>query len=477
MNQLFVFAVTILIFLVLYFVYRKAPQKIDILLKTIALTFFIWAFMRLFLNDGFIWVINYGYYSGTLYNKTDVFQSLLRWGQYISYIVLTMAVFFDNRFFRNVAVYFCLPIAILCTLQYSSFINYFLDPTGRGYKISFCVTHAFFSIELIMMLLIPLILRFILKHKFDYKNKREWKTFAIWLPIVVLQLVPVYLPQSLMGYTEYRIGSFNIVSIIWILYTLALGFAIYLIFRFRPYKIRYMVCVYLSLFLFMHYNSIYLMGFPLSRIPIQLCNLGAYLYLIAIVFKSKHLFNFSFIANVVGTIIAMSLPDMDHNLTSFWSVHFMIEHSYVLIIPCVMAALKIFPRIKLNALKHVAVGFIIYFLVCSISGTILNGYSDSTGSTVNFFYIFDLDMILSIFPFLSWTSAIHLTWGRFELYPVFQLAIFLGFLMFCVLFYFVILQFYKLADDRDELRAVALNLRQIKVQTKKTKNSHKEITT
>ena len=162
------------------------------------------------------------------------------------------------------------------------------------------------------------------------------------------------------------------------------------IFKNKDYQTRYELCVFLCIQLFMHYNSTYIMGFTFKKLPFQLCNLAAYFFLIAIVFKRKRLFNFAYIANLVGAAIAVAAPDVEDGIFSFWYVHFVMEHMQVFAIPVIIGLLNL-PRFKKKDLKDVFWLFYLLFFRL-ISGTLLNGLALKTGDTgfkVNYFYLFD----------------------------------------------------------------------------------------
>ena len=110
-------------------------------------------------------------------------------------------------------------------------------------------------------------------------------------------------------------------------------------------------------------------------------------------------------------------------------------------------------------MKHLAIGFSIYFIFCWISGTILNGFAEQGGyGKVNFFYIFDLDKAFGYFPFLAFTENVHLQIGRFEMWPIFQIIIYAGFLCLCIGFYFFMMKFYDFLDDHFELRKAKIDI-------------------
>ena len=96
-----------------YFVFsRRQGKGFDTFLKVFTALFCSIGFFRLMLSDSFVFVINGGYYDNVFYDSSDVPQALLRWGYYLNYSVLPMAVFFNSRLFRNVASYVCLPFVL-----------------------------------------------------------------------------------------------------------------------------------------------------------------------------------------------------------------------------------------------------------------------------------------------------------------------------------------------------------------------------
>ena len=465
METMIVLGVSVAILIVAYFVFRGDRKKyFKATLKVIALIYLAIAFVRYMLSDSFIWVINKGVYGGKYYEYVDVLQSVVRWGHYVSYVVYIMAAFFDSRLFKNIAVYFCLPFAVISCFCFNRFMGYFmgdiLQEVGRGIQTSYTFRAVYFGIELILAIVIPLMIAIIDKHKFNIKDKVEWRNFLVALPFIILSSMPVYIPQSILGYTKFTANAMTIGNFIWIGVTFVEIAILYWVFRFKDYKTRYMLCMYLALALFMHYNSLYLMGFSVARLPIQLCNLGAYFFVLTLILKSRSFFNFTFLANIVGTMIAMIMPDTSGGFAGFWNIHFLIEHTQVLVVPMLCMLLRIFPRLEKSALKHLVIGFSIYFVFCWVSGTMLNGFADIGGyGRVNFFYIFDLEKAFGYFPFLSFTKEVGLViLGRFKIWPLFQFIIYLGFLGLCVGFYFVMIKFYETLDDHFELRKARIDM-------------------
>ena len=459
MYQAIIFSTAaILAALILFVSRRKTTKYFSNFMKAIALLFCAIGFFRFMLSDSFAFVIKGGYYGEVFYNSTDPLQTVLRWGYYLNYAILPMAIFFESRLFRNIASYFCLPFSILSAIFFGDFMSYFLSESGSGLHLFPAFRYAYFIAELILAILIPILIQIGYPHVFNVKDKHEWKNFLISLPLIVILMIPVYAPQSLFGYSGMIASSGSDYHTGWIIILLLATFGLYYTFRFKPQKERYMLCVFLSIVLFFHYDSLYLMGFSIPRLPIQLCNLAAYFYIIAIPFKMKRFFQFCFIANITGTILAILLPDFLPGAFGFWNMHYVLEHSLVLMIPALAMGLRIFPRIERPSLKYTLIGFSAYFIFCLTSGTILNGYADKTGFEVNYFFLFDVNKAFSYFPFFTFTEKVHLVFGRFEIYPIFVILIYVLFLLLCVVFYHTVKFLYKIEDDHLALRKSAIEL-------------------
>jgi len=250
-------------------------------------------------------------------------------------------------------------------------------------------------------------------------------------------------------------------NLLWVVVIFSLLAIIYIMFRFKDYNTRYLVIVFLSLFLFLHYNSIYLMDLKLSRLPFQLCNLGSYLILIAVLWKKQSFFDFILIANVTGAMIAFLVPDTSEGMLSFWNIHFYIEHTWVFVIPLLTVALRIIPRPGKNSIKHFFIGFSIYFIFCAVIGVIFNGYlyvpSSDFYNRVNYFYIFDTT-VLEILTFLRFTRLLPVFINGYAFYPLYMILIYVLFVSICLLVNFVYIRLCKVADDFFRIRQIRIDL-------------------
>ena len=459
MYSAIVFSASIFItalFLLLF--WKKSDKAFGVFLKALTLLFCAVGFFRFMLSDSFIYVINGAWVGNDWIEKTDNLQLVLRWGYYLGYAVLPMAVFFKSRLFRNLASYVCLPFAVLSAIFFKDYMVYFLDPKGHGLHFETWFRYAYFVFELTLAISIPLLLQIREKHYFNVKDKGEWIRFFISLPCIAFIMMPVYAPQAILGYAKEIPEAFDPYHIVWLVCLFAFIMILYYAFRFRCYQDRYMLCVFLTVVLFFHYDSLYLQGFTIKRLPVQLCNIASYFYLIAIPLRLKKMFHFCFLTNIVGALIAILLPDFATGSFGFWNAHYIFEHTLVLAIPALGMGLRIFPRLEKKSFLYMFVGFTLYFIFVFTIGTILNGHAETNAERVNFFYLFDLKMAFDYFPFLTFAGEYRLAFGRYEVYPVVISIVYVGFQILCVLFYALVKLLYKMEDDHLQLRLSSITL-------------------
>lgn len=442
----------------LLLLYRRSDTVFYRLMKILTVALCCIGFFRFMLSDGFIFVINGGLMDGVYYKTTDVLSTVLRWGYFAHYSVLPMAVFTKSRLFRNLACYYCLPFSILCAVFFERFMPYFLQDTGRGIYLPPTFRYVYFVLELTLAVSIVLVLMIRERHVLRVRDAGEWLHLGLSLPFVAFLTMPAYVPQSILGYSSLRAEAFSAYHFVWMGLLAVATFALYYVFRFRSREDRYNLCLFLTLALFFHYNSLYLMGFSLPRLPIQLCNLAAFFYMIAIPLKLDKFFQFCFIVNLTGTLIAIISPDFATTGLGFWNLHYIFEHSLVLMVPVLAMGLRIFPRVTRRSLKYMMIGFACYFAFCMVGGGLLNIFSNFTGEEVNYFFMFDLDKAKSFVSFISFVEILPVTIGAFTFYPIMMLFIFIAFSLLCLVFYRFVLFCYAVEDDHLRLRNAGIDL-------------------
>lgn len=416
---------------------NRIGNHLSLIVKIMAVTLFALALIRCYLNDNFLYVINGGTFEDVYYKNPDYLQSILRWFMVFAFAVYPCAAFFNIKIFKNFAIYFCLPASIVSLIFYNDFIGYFITSSGHAFFAPEWFRQVEFSLELIIMITLPLLLRFAMGHRFDVKNKREWRDFCIFLPLSLLVCVPVYLTQSLFGFSGFFMDMLSLPHIAWILTIFALLLFVYVLFRHSTKEVKYAVCVFLALYLVYHYNSLYLMGLNLRRLPLQLCNLASYLVLVALIIRKRPLNDFLFIANMPGSLIAIIATDVSNDVLSFWNIHYYIEHTWVFIIPLLMVLFHVCEAPDKKSIKYFFIGLTIYYFICLISGVILNCFVYQEGSAilneVNYFYLFN-DTVVGILPFLAFSREVAVTFNGYTMYPVYMVLVYVLFSGFCMVF-------------------------------------------
>ena len=86
--------------------------------------------------------------------------------------------------------------------------------------------------------------------------------------------------------------------------------------------------------------------------------------------------------------------------------------------------------------------------------------------------MFDYKDILSRMSFLNFLTKVHLTFGKFEVYPLMILSIFIGYAILCFAFVLVVRYLYKFEDDHLALRSSGIDLYEkiSKKESKRPKN-------
>lgn len=437
---------------------KKSDIAFYRLLRIFTVVFGVVGFFRFMLCDGIIYVINGGVMHEVYYEQTDLLSAIVRWGYFAHYSVLPMAVFTKSRLFRNLACYYCLPFSVLSAVYFEKFMTYFTQDTGVGIYAPPTFRYIYFVLELVLAISIILMLCVREKHVMRVTDPWEVVRFIISIPFVAFCTLPAYVPQAIFGYSNLKVSTFGTVHLLWMAALFVGTLILYRLFRFRSFEDRYNLCLFLTFALFFHYNSLYLMGFSLPRLPIQLCNLAAFFYLIALPFKLNKFFQFCFIVNVTGTLIAILSPDFATTGLGFWNLHYVYEHSLVLMIPVLAMGLRIFPRITRRSLKYAAIGFACYFVFCIIGGGLLNIFSNYTGQEVNYFFMFDLAKAKTFVSVISAADVFPIVIGAYTFYPILMLVVFIAFSLLCLVFYRFTLYIYKVEDDQLQLRNAGLDL-------------------
>ncbi len=438
MNTIIILGLSLTAILAINYAFKKW-EKInpDIVLKILAACLCLIGVIRYFLSDSFVEVVE---------PMEDPLQSFLHWTYHIGYAILPMSVFFDTRLFRNLASCFSLPVGILCAVFYNDTFAYFTAPGSNGAYVNVHFRHCFYTLELILAIIIPVLMQLRYKHIINVKNPKEVLLTVGVVPLIMIQMMPSYIPKTLVDNLGLSPKMFGDLHFIWIGALVAEIILLHFIFKKRSEKDKFTFISYMTIAQVMHTMSPFLRGFTYSRLPLQLCNIAAFSYLYMIIKKSKKVFDFCYIANLVGAAIAIALFTFNVGAVTFWPMHYIYEHSFVVMFPILSITLGVFPRLDKSSFKNMMKIFSVYFAFVLVFGTIINAIDTGSGYAVNHFYMFNPKVAVEYIPFAGFTGAIHWQIGEFEMYPILVVAVFIFFTALNYAFYRLTLLGYNIID-------------------------------
>lgn len=399
--------------------------------------------------------------------------AMLRWCNAFSFVMIPMAVFFRGKRMTDITCFFSPIFTVLSAISYEKYIAGFTDiVTGRGLNAldttsdatrEFLCNETFrsivFGVTLVLEFAVPVILALReRKTVFRLRGKDLWQT-PLFALLLFCACVPAFVPQNLVGYTKIAFTPYSLPHIAWMVCMVAEIVILYRVFRNKEEKVKWMLVFFLSLCLLLQYNQLFsFVSLGFRSFPLQLCNLASYLILAALITKNRHLFNFTVIVNVLGVLFALAIPDLnDKGFLNLFNVHYILEHTNVLVIPVLCLLLGLFPRIDRRTLRDCLTGYAIYYVVILLFGTFCNALSAYHGGVdtplggtlwVNYLFMFHPDYAeKNLLPFAGklFGPAVHV--GEYvTFYPLGQAIVFFVFALLCVAIWAGIRGVYKLAD-------------------------------
>lgn len=448
----------------IFFIIRK-KVVLDKIIKVFSVIFVVLMFINVLLPDSFVISLS----EEELIGHKNYFEAFIRWFRLVSFLVISISIFYNKKTFNKIAIYFCLPIAIINLVIYFMYLPDITTDNlkgianirffGEGFR-SFISNDIFRSSFFGLISLLELVILIYILYKeykdLKFKNIKEFIIFFITLISLILVIIPIYIPQYLIGYTNIILKTYSFAHLIWVLSLTIIFICLHFIFKKQSYENKFILLLILALSLLIGYNQMFssINELTFERMPLQLCNIGSYLILITLLTKNKKLFSFTLIVNVVGALIALSILGVDEKGIGYlWNIHYILEHSGVVIIPLLCLSLGIFPKIEKADIKFVLIGFISYFIIVLGLGTHLNSIYTNTGNDffeVNYLFMFNKEVASDMIPFAGKLFDLTINIGAHTYYPMIQGAVFFTFLSLCFgVFYF--LYFITHCNKRNKL--------------------------
>ncbi len=401
----------VIVALVLLFLNKKKVVKLPINKITFisSIVLLSTVIIRTFAADGFVGVINGGYVlydSDNFVKKTDILETLVRWFVLVSECLLFSLFVSKNKSVKWILSYISLPIVILSLAYFPKSISYFSNPIELSgiYFINSVVGSILTLCEYLLLFICTLSI-----HLFEEKDIQGLRKQTIKVGVFsLLVCVPFLNYQSIFGNNCMDLQPFNWLHICWIILVPSLYILILFIFKKDNDETRFSIISIMVFYVLIHFFSGYKCGYASNRAPFQLCNLAVVLFAIAILTKSQRLFNFIYVANPAGCIVAILVTDTG-NLFGFWMIHYVIEHTFVFIVPLLMLRLGFFRKPSLKELlRDYFIFFSGYFVFCLFYNAIHNGLifpeiKNSHINITNFFFLVrcPLEGIVSFYKYLE----------------------------------------------------------------------------
>ena len=294
-------------------------------------------------------------------------------------------------------------------------------------------------------------------------------TFFAVLVALIFSILPIHVPQYI--FKGYALSTENVFStfsfgkfyhIGWIVFTILEAVVLTLIFRKKSYEVRYIVVLCLGLSLLMQYNEMFtgIGEITASRMPFQLCNMAAFFILLTLLTKSEKMYHFTLAINSVGAFIAMIICDSSpFGVTYIMSIHYMVEHTNVILTPLLCATLAIFKPLKLKDIKDFVILFTVLFVFLLALGGTFTGLFDTTGNDFwrcNYLFMFDKDKTMAIAGFAGKLFDLKVTIGGFFTLSMIQLMMYAAFLAICIGAFCIFYAFFREKKKKDLTPAPAV---------------------
>ena len=424
------------------------------IIKGLVIAFIVLIVLNVFLPDLFVVSLEEEELVNNIYRP----QAIVRWMHGVAFLVLPICAYYDKPIFKKIAVYFCLPVAIIYACMFNEVLSYQTSELGRGiYQIrflsqsvkSFMINPIFRGILLVLTYLTEIgsIVLMIIKDRSFLKfiDKKEIGRFFAILGVIFISSVPSYVPQYVIGsYTDFILKPFTLVHLAVITFIVAEAVILVKLFKNKPYEDKMILLIIMAMTLFIQYNQMFssLGELTIKRMPLQLCNIGSYLIIISLLTRNKKLFQFNLIINVAGGIIALTIMDVEgKGLFYLWNMHYLVEHINVVLVPLIALLLGVFKPLKLRDYLYFVLNFTLYWGIVLVLGTIFNGIYNITGNDyflANYLFMFMRSSTEQIVGFVGPWFDIQIALGDFVLYPVVQIAVLFGFLLIGTIVFFVL---------------------------------------
>lgn len=432
----------------LYFLanFKSSEKRFGIVSKTISVLFTLCYSVRLFSNDEF-----YGVKELDIFftKETTVFIIILRAFTMLAVLVLITAPWFKRKHLFNLAAFIVPLVYIVNIILFKVNINAFVSageyvqvPTYRHEEIQFAI-ECVLGIALGVMYLTRKI------HKKEWQNPlKQLYQGALALIILTLLVMPACTLYNLIGEKGGVADDFTSTHIIMLAVIPLIIALCYAVLRKFEVKDCYYALTMMTIIAFLQFFYTFSWPPSVTSLPLHLCNAAMVLIAFTFIFKSKRVFYFNYLVNVLGAAIALLMPDITQEISTVTGIHYWFSHITLILVPILAVALKVFPRPNIKHVGYSVIVFTIYFLVVAFANAWFNSYENVS---VNYFFMYD-DKLINMFNWArplkyNYITQFTINGLDFVLYPVYWAGIYGVYIVFIFLMWLVYYGAYTVADD------------------------------
>ena len=315
--------------------------------------------------------------------------------------------FFPMKYLKRAARYY-LPIALIINFVfiYDILTAYMGENFVNDAKSYYRVTQFIIQNALVFLISALTWVEAIINK--DYKYKFEKKTF--WLDVLYVVLIIafanlMFAPHNTLlcffGPLKQQPVDFTRIHRLFIYSCFLIPFVGMFLFRNKSPELRHYICLFISMAVFFGYFNEYSFATyqhafecilkgqktgDVNSFPLHLCNTAVIIMFAAMIFKSKPLFYFNYLINILGAFFAVILPDTSGDAFYSWTIHFWENHLWVIALPFLARGLDLFPRPKVKYVLYAVATFTGYFLLVATVDCLI-GYDNVTGQGANYFFL------------------------------------------------------------------------------------------
>ena len=224
----------------------KKNKNINKILKILVIIYCIIIFIvTITLPDAYVRCFDNNELTHTL---KDIIYALVRWFNVLNFVILPIAVFYNNQIIRKIAKYFSLPMIIISIICYPTHLQNYTSTLGRGLNSidilsasfkKFLINPIFRSIIQGIIWLLELSIIIMLSKENKIKtNIKEIPKYLVILIFLLISSIPIYIPQHLFGYSNIIFDKWTLPHLLWILFIIIEILVLNKIFKNKPKEIK-----------------------------------------------------------------------------------------------------------------------------------------------------------------------------------------------------------------------------------------------